>query len=189
MGNVEDLYGRIRRDMTVKVCGMREPNNIRAVESSGIDMMGFIFYEQSPRYVGGKPAYLPEKCMRVGVFVDEPEENIMSRVREFGLHAVQLHGRETPAECLSLRNEGLTVIKAFSVGNEHDIRSTLSYEDKCDYCLFDTACTGYGGSGKRFDWSLLEHYDGHTPFLLRQFRRYTFLSTPSVCRYRPEQRI
>lgn len=153
--------------MIIKVCGMRETENIRAIESLGIvDLMGFVFYERSPRYVGKRPDYLPEQCRRVGVFVNERIGTVLSRVREFGLHAVQLHGRETPEECLSLRNEGLTVIKAFSIDNKDDLRSTLQYEGKCDYYLFDTACTNYGGSGRRFDWSLLRHYRGQTPFLL-----------------------
>lgn len=152
--------------MIIKVCGMREAENIRAVESLGIDLMGFIFYERSPRYVGKKPDCLPEHCRRVGVFVNERIGTVLARVREFGLHAVQLHGRETPSECLSLRNEGLTVIKAFSIGHESDLRDTGLYEGKCDYFLFDTACTTYGGSGQRFDWSLLRHYHGQTPFLL-----------------------
>ena len=146
---------------------MRETENIRTIESLGIvDLMGFIFYERSPRYVGKRPDYLPEQCRRVGVFVNERIGTVLSRVREFGLHAVQLHGGETPEECLSLCNEGLTVIKAFSIDNKDDLRSTLQYEGKCDYYLFDTACTTHGGSGRRFDWSLLWHYHGRTPFLL-----------------------
>lgn len=145
---------------------MRDADNIRTIESLGIDLMGFIFYERSPRYISKKPDYMPEQCRRVGVFVNECISTILSRVREFGLHAVQLHGRETPIECLSLRNEGLTIIKAFSISNEYDLRNTQLYEDKCDYYLFDTACPTYGGSGKQFDWSLLRHYKGETPFLL-----------------------
>lgn len=145
---------------------MREAENIRAIEALGINLMGFIFYKRSPRHVSERPDYLPEQCLRAGVFVNGQIGTILARVREFGLQAVQLHGRETPAECLSLRKQGLTVIKAFSIGHEQDLRNTRLYEDKCDYYLFDTACSTYGGSGKRFDWSLLRQYRGHTPFLL-----------------------
>ena len=64
---------------------MREPENIRAVEECTVDMMGFIFYPQSPRFVAKKPGYLPDKIRRIGVFVDETLENIRSRITEYGL--------------------------------------------------------------------------------------------------------
>ena len=73
---------------------MREPENIRAVEECTVDMMGFIFYPQSPRFVAKKPGYLPDKIRRIGVFVDETLENIRSRITEYGLYGVQLHGNE-----------------------------------------------------------------------------------------------
>lgn len=145
---------------------MRDVDNIRAIEALDIDLMGFIFYAQSPRYVSVMPDYLPEKCCRTGIFVDEQSEKILARVREFGLRAVQLHGKESPIDCISLRNEGLLVIKTFSIGNDGDLGNVQLYEGKCDYYLFDTACATHGGSGKRFDWSLLRQYKGHTPFLL-----------------------
>ena len=83
--------------MIIKVCGMREPQNIRAIERLGIDMMGFIFHPASPRYVGRRPDYLPYATTRTGVFVDADADTILRRVEEFGLRAVQLHGNETYA--------------------------------------------------------------------------------------------
>ena len=80
--------------MIVKVCGMREPANIRAVEECGVDWIGFIFYPRSPRCLTAKPAYLPQKARRIGVFVDAPREEILLRASEYGLHGVQLHGNE-----------------------------------------------------------------------------------------------
>ena len=65
--------------MIIKVCGMREPENIRAIEQSGADWMGFIFFPQSARYVSHRPEYLPEQCHRIGVFVNESSENIGAR--------------------------------------------------------------------------------------------------------------
>lgn len=152
--------------MIVKVCGMREPENIRAVERAGADWMGFIFYARSPRCVAAPPSYLPAACRRVGVFVGECTDTIMQQAARFGLSHVQLHGRETAEECRRLRSEGLTVIKAFSVKGIDDAQAATAYEDACDYFLFDTACTGYGGSGVSFDWNALHAYCGHTPFLL-----------------------
>lgn len=82
--------------MIVKVCGMREPNNIRAVEQSGADWMGFIFYNRSSRYVVKPPAYLPEQSCRIGVFVNAPLSVIQTHVTMYKLDKIQLHGNESP---------------------------------------------------------------------------------------------
>lgn len=152
--------------MIIKVCGMREPENIRAVEETGADWMGFIFFPRSARYVTERPVYLPEKCKRIGVFVNETTEIILQKAKEFELHAIQLHGKEFPDQCRKLKEQGLEIIKVFSVKEIEDLKSTNDYEGICDYFLFDTACAGYGGSGKAFDWSILKNYQGKTPFLL-----------------------
>ncbi len=153
--------------MIIKVCGMREPENIRAVERLGVDWMGFIFYPRSPRYVAARPSYLPSACRRVGVFVNSSVEDILLTVKSFGLDYIQLHGSESPAFCAELKSAANSgIIKAFSIASADDFRRTAQYESSCDYFLFDTACAGYGGSGRTFDWSLLEAYNGQTPFLL-----------------------
>lgn len=152
--------------MIIKVCGMREPENIRAIEQAGADWMGFIFFPQSARYVSHRPEYLPEQCHRIGVFVNESSENILLKAQEFGLHHIQLHGRETPEQCRKLKAAGLGVIKVFSIAQESDLQPAGCYEGVCDYFLFDTACSGYGGSGKTFNWNILQAYRGKTPFLL-----------------------
>lgn len=152
--------------MIVKVCGMRDADNIRAVEQNGADWMGFIFYERSPRYVASPPAYLPERCKRIGVFVNVPIFTIQSHISTYHLDMIQLHGNESPEYCRRIRQLGLPVIKSLSIPpTEHFIR-WKAYQDSADYLLFDTACTGYGGSGRRFDWSLLAQYKGEIPFLL-----------------------
>ena len=81
----------------IKVCGMRETENIREVEALGIDWLGMIFWPKSKRYVSEKPAYLPQKCKRVGVFVNATPANIQLRQEKFGFDLIQLHGDETPA--------------------------------------------------------------------------------------------
>ena len=93
--------------MIVKVCGMREPANIRAVEECGVDWIGFIFYPRSPRCLTAKPAYLPQKARRIGVFVDALREEILLRAAEYGLHGVQLHGNETPDLCRAMQSARL----------------------------------------------------------------------------------
>lgn len=152
--------------MMIKVCGMRDPENIRAVEALAPDLMGFIFYEKSPRRAYAKPGYMPAPEKRTGVFVNHGHDFILSKVEEFGLTWVQLHGSETPSECQKLKEDGLKVIKAFSISSEEDFSHVAEYEGSCDMYLFDTKTPGVGGSGKTFDWRLLDNYNGQTPFLL-----------------------
>ena len=150
--------------MIIKVCGMREPDNIRAVETLGIDLMGFIFWPKSSRYVSERPAYLPTHCKRVGVFVDEDLETVRRIADEYALDYIQLHGHESREYCAQLN--GLKLIKAISVSGHDDIATYKTYEGLVDYFLFDTKCPSVGGSGQQFDWSVLSAYDGSTPFLL-----------------------
>lgn len=152
--------------MIVKVCGMRDAENIREVEALGVDWMGFVFHRTSPRFVGELPDYLPQRAKRVGVFVDETEEQIMETVQLFRLDMVQLHGHETPDFCSRIRSKGLKVIKAINVQNTFSTEEVSFYERACDYFLFDTKTPLPGGSGQKFDWSSLSAYRGTTPFLL-----------------------
>lgn len=153
-------------DKIIKVCGMREADNIHALEQSGVDLIGFIFYPKSPRYVAEKPYYLPSSAKRVGVFVNETLDTITSIANLYELDFIQLHGNESPEECRNLRKTGKKIIKVFSISSKNDLSATKNYEGVCDYFLFDTKCPDYGGSGKQFDWSVLENYTGNTPFLL-----------------------
>jgi len=173
--------------MIIKVCGMRDGENIRAVSELGVDWIGMIFWEKSPRNVtmiptnagiipdraGLSPLTAHQSLRRVGVFVDEMPQNIITRVVNFQLDLIQLHGRETPTLIRNLRRtidpdirKGLQVIKAISVGCSDDIEAYKDYEDCVDYFLFDTKCPSVGGSGQQFDWSVLSAYDGERPFLL-----------------------
>ena len=150
--------------MKIKVCGMKNPDNIRQVAELPIQYMGFIFYKKSPRYVGTSfPVDLtfPESLRRVGVFVNASEEEILEKVKQFGLTSVQLHGSETPELALSLKQKQLEVFKVFSIAEKSDFQKTALYEDCCDYFLFDTKTPLHGGSGKSFDWSV----QGKPPFL------------------------
>lgn len=150
----------------IKVCGMRQEENIREVESLGIDWMGFIFYPHSKRYVTYLPDYLPMSVRRVGVFVNEEFTTIKELMKKFKLDLVQLHGHESPHFCSLIRELGVEVIKAFPIAEPQDFKATKTYETCCDYLLFDAKTPQYGGSGKQFDWSMLEHYTGKCPFLL-----------------------
>lgn len=155
--------------MWVKVCGLKDAANVSLVAGLGPDMMGFIFYEPSPRHAGGlDPAIvraLPWNIRRVGVFVDAGAEQILRTAREYGLDTIQLHGDESPDQCAALRGEGYSVVKAIGVAGLDDIRQVERYRDACDAVLFDTKSPSRGGTGEKFDWGLLESYDG-APFLL-----------------------
>ena len=150
--------------MIVKVCGMRDAENIRGVEALGIDLMGFIFWPKSSRYVSTLPSYLPEKTKRVGVFVDEKIEVVKKIAQEYALHYIQLHGNETPDYCALLK--GHKLIKAFNIATADDFVKTKPYETLVDYFLFDTKGKSVGGNGTKFDWSVLADYHGTTPFIL-----------------------
>src|SRR5574344_481060 len=153
--------------LTVKVCGMRSPDNIRRVEALGcVDIMGFIFYDKSPRYVECVTEYFPQSCKRAGVFVNEEVEQIFDTYHKFDLDYVQLHGTESAEFCARLTDRGIKVIKLFSIESERDLEVTHKYEGCCSLFLFDTKSALPGGSGMVFDWNVLEDYEGDTPFFL-----------------------
>lgn len=151
--------------MIVKVCGMRDSENIRAIEQTKANLMGFIFHPKSPRFVASLPEYMPKKQKRVGVFVNASLEQILAKAQKFSLEYIQLHGDEPPAFCSELKNRGLKVIRAQRIANTDDIIRAESY-NMADLMIFDTKTELYGGSGKKFNWQLLENYKGCVPFLL-----------------------
>lgn len=152
--------------MIIKVCGMKYADNIKALDLLKPDMTGFIFYPKSPRFVEDLPDYMPSSSLRIGVFVNSNTDYILHKVNEFGLNMVQLHGNESPEICRTLINEGIDIIKTFTLNTSNADIITESYDGLCKYYLFDTPCTTHGGSGKTFDWNLTQSYHGKTPFLL-----------------------
>ena len=150
--------------MMIKVCGMRDAENIREVEALGIDLMGFIFWPKSSRYVSERPDYLPRQAKRVGVFVDEDTETIKKMADDYALDFIQLHGHESPEQISHLSH--LSIIKAFSIATAEDLAQVSAYEGQVDYFLFDTKGPSVGGNGTQFDWQVLAHYHEQTPFLL-----------------------
>ena len=149
---------------------MREPKNIEQVAQLGVDMMGFIFYPKSPRYVSYVLARsdADRKVCRVGVFVNDSIPEILDKIHSFSLNAVQMHGNESRELCEQLHeaNGDIKIIKAISVSNAGDIQKYKEYVGAVDYFLFDTKCKTVGGSGQQFDWQVLVEYDGDVPFLL-----------------------
>ena len=148
---------------------MHEAENIREVEALGIDMMGFIFWPKSSRYVSQRPDYLPKHVKRVGVFVDEDPEHVKRLADDYGLDYIQLHGHETPEVISFLRTPALPhlrIIKAFNISTAEDLLQTQPYEGLVDGFLFDAKGKSVGGNGEKFNWDVLDAYDGETPFLL-----------------------
>lgn len=187
--------------MLIKVCGMRDAQNIRDVAELDIDMMGFNFWPKSKRFVsmissqaGIIPDYsrerldsavnavnadathryvFPKRIKRVGLFVDEMPQTIVTCVYNYSLDYIQLHGSELPVMIDNLRRTlvpdiapGIKFIKAFGISSEEDLEQTEAYEGVADMFIFDYKSPGKGGSGKHFDWSVLDAYHGSTPFLL-----------------------
>lgn len=157
--------------MKIKVCGMREPENLKQVAALMPDLLGFIFYKNSKRFVEERlsPALLaslPASIKKVGVFVNEETDTILEITDKYKLDVVQLHGRETPKQCQELKEAGLDVIKVFSVDDSFNYTTMLVYEKSCDYFLFDTKGKEYGGNGIPFDWELLKNNMSPKPYLL-----------------------
>lgn len=155
--------------MKIKVCGMKFPENVQQVAALKPDYLGFIFYPHSPRFVGYTPneelAMLRLPAKKVGVFVDKDFSTIKSLIKTYQLDAVQLHGNE-PAETCAVLKQTVEVIKAFGVDENFDFDLLNAYENKVDYFLFDTKTAAHGGSGKVFNWAVLEKYQLKTPFFI-----------------------
>jgi phosphoribosylanthranilate isomerase len=155
--------------MKIKVCGLRDRDNIQAVAALAPDYMGFICYEPSPRYVKDVPmdvfADLPSSIYKTAVFVDESAETINALIDTFGFDAIQLHGNESPEFANAFRDK-VTVLKAFGLNADFDFEQLNNYANKVDYFLFDTKTDLHGGSGKTFDWGILDKYKLNTPFFL-----------------------
>ncbi len=155
--------------LALKVCGMRDPDNILEVGMLRPAYMGFIFYRHSKRAVGSNfeiPADLSRSIKRVGVFVNEHADEVIYQARIHNLDYVQLHGDETPATCEAVRKSGIGVIKVLSIGEQADFNSLKAYKPLVNFFLFDTKSADYGGTGRLFDWNRLTDYDQEIPFFL-----------------------
>jgi phosphoribosylanthranilate isomerase len=147
--------------MKLKVCGMTRAAQMQQAYEMGVNYVGMVLYEGSKRSL--LPYLEQEKELiralpvsKVGVFVNESCDRILSLCDELGLTSIQLHGDETPDFCATVRQR-VNIIKAFRVGPDTNIDALVeNYHDVCDYFLFDTHSEAYGGSGKSFNWDLLE---------------------------------
>lgn len=153
----------------VKICGIT--NIADAIEASklGADMLGFVFYGRSKRYVGPDAVReiagaIPCSVLKVGVFVDEDKDKARDIASRACLDALQFHGDETPEYCASFK-AGYKVIKAFRLRDRADLKSINLYD--VDLYLIDTYKSGeHGGTGEMFDWKILKDFHSLRPIIL-----------------------
>lgn len=155
--------------MKIKVCGLRDADNIKAVAALGPDYIGLICYERSPRFVADFSRTgideLPQTILKTGVFVNESVEKIRLLINEQGLDAIQLHGNESGDFAAAFKNK-VVVLKAFGIDEKFDFAQLENYAGKVDFFLFDTKTAAHGGSGETFDWEILNRYNLEVPFFL-----------------------
>ncbi len=148
---------------------MREPDNMLAVANLLPDYMGFIFYKESPRYVGPGfyiPDSFPSTVKKVGVFVNEESDVVLELVDKHKLDVVQLHGDESTEYCSVIKRKNIELIKVFRIDEKFDFAKTSAFNKVADFFLFDTKGNYFGGNAQTFNWQLLSKYMGPTPFLL-----------------------
>lgn len=148
--------------MRIKVCGMTLPEQVNALDEMGVQFAGFIFYPKSPRYIGNrissqKMKEIKGQIAKVGVFVNAPYDDLMETVDKYRLDMVQLHGDESAHFCDKVANY-VTVIKAFRLMEDDPLEWMMrTFDDSCDMFLYDTLGSGYGGTGKKFNWNQLRN--------------------------------
>lgn len=156
--------------MRIKVCGMTQVPQIEKLEEIGATFAGMIFYPKSPRYVLRQLTTAQIKNIKninkVGVFVNSSVEEVKHMVDECRLHMVQLHGDETPKFCEKIADY-ISVVKVFRISPGDNIAWKIKdYMEVCDMFLFDTEGSGYGGTGNKFDWSMLKDLQIGKPYFL-----------------------
>lgn len=143
----------------VKICGLQEVEHVRAAVDAGADAIGFVFAKSRRQLTLSQAqkmtAVVPQDVLKVGVFVNETSEIVEKYAKEMPLDYVQLHGDESIEYVNSI---SVPVIKAFSISSKEDVQNALTYE--VDLYLFDTPSIEFrGGSGKTFDWGVLDSDD------------------------------
>ncbi len=146
----------------IKFCGLVRPADVEAAVALGVDAVGFVFYEPSPRYLDAEAAarlrqLLPSFVAAVGLFVNAPAGRVAAAQAAVGLDVVQLHGDETAVDAAGL---GMRYWKAHRIGPTYDLARAMEEHRAAEFHLLDSASAGFGGSGQRFDWSRADGVDG-----------------------------
>ncbi len=155
------------KNVKLKICGMKYPENIKEISTLNPDYLGFIFWEKSSRYMDLESIpEIPKSIKKVGVFVNASIQDIISKVNKYQLDIVQLHGNESVTYCKNVKKLGVEVIKVFSIADKFDFTTIKEYVLFVDYFLFDTKGKLPGGNGITFDWKIVENYPYEKPFFL-----------------------
>lgn len=159
---------KMNRNIKIKVCGMKYTDNRQEVEKLPVDFLGYIFYPESKRYAGAmtEPGLFATSKKKVAVFVNESVFEITGLAKNLGFDIIQLHGKENVKTCNIIKNQGLTIIKAFNLDENFNFSDLEAYKGCVDYFLFDTKSGVPGGSGNKFNWEILNRYEGEIPFFL-----------------------
>ena len=161
--------------MKLKVCGLTKMTQIQELISMKVDFLGFIFYEKSPRYVMNHLTFQEisdiKHLGKVGVFVNEDLDSIVEISEKADLHYIQLHGDENHNYIAELRNKlkpEIKIIKVFRIGtgSENLKFKIQNLQSNVDFLLFDTDSKAFGGTGKTFDWQILNDLEITKPYLL-----------------------
>lgn len=140
----------------VKICGLTNLADAQVAVESGADLLGFVFYEKSPRHVAIPVAEtitreLPPFVTRVGVFVNAPEKLVAQAISACGLNLLQFHGDETPEYCAQF---GVMSVKAFRIRDESSLAALPAYATTDGFLLDAYSSSGLGGTGEKFNWEL-----------------------------------
>jgi len=162
--------------MKLKICGLTKPDQIQELIDLKTDFLGFIFYEKSPRYVLDHLSLNEisgiKHSGKVGVFVNETVENIAAVAENAALNYIQLHGDEDENYVTELRsklNSEIKIIKVIRIGNQttEELQKTINHQPSAvNFILFDTDSKAFGGTGKTFEWQILNSIEITKPYFL-----------------------
>lgn len=154
---------------SLKICGTTSPEDANLLITQGVEALGFNFWEKSKRYITPKLALtfspsLAGKILRVGVFVNANQKEIISLLENNVIDVAQLHGDEDVAYCQKFAQSGYPFIKAIGVANADSLENLLDY--RASAILLDAhAPDVYGGTGDTFDWNLAKQVIDQYPNL------------------------
>ena len=160
----------------VKICGIRTPDDLAAASAAGARWVGMVFFEKSPRHLTLDQAALlrdtamAETTRRVALVVDADDAALAAIMAAAAPQMLQCHGRETPERLAEIKSRhGVDIMKAIRVADSTTLDAALAYDDVADWMLFDSAPADAelpGGTGHRFDWGLMQHWQGRKPWML-----------------------
>ena len=153
----------------IKICGITNKEDALHAASLNVDMIGFVFYKRSKRYIESKTVRdivneLPPSMNKVGVFVNEERSRVLEMAEDSDIDTLQFHGDEKPDYCSSFK-DSYKVIKAFRLKAKKDLKNINDYD--VDFYMLDTyGPADFGGTGKSFDWKILEDHEFLKPVIL-----------------------